>query len=308
MDSLFVAVSCLLLGVLLRRLGRLPEGADRTISGVVIQLSTPAVCFLAARTMPISAEMLLPASMAWVIFAGGFAFFGLAQRIFGFSRETFGCLMLTAALSNVIFIGLPMIEAFFGHELVYVAFLCDSPGTSLVLALPGVLLAMRFSPLERPGGSAASQVWQSVRRVISFPPFQALLLGLVLRGVSLPEWLLGGLRHIGMTLVPLSLFAVGLGLNLRPPRGAIRPLALGLAYKLALAPLLMLGVAAWGFGNTGPVAQVTVFEAAMPPMVLGGILATDNGLDPKLAALLVSVGTPLSFLTLPLWHWLLTRL
>lgn len=305
MDSLFVAVSCLLFGVLLRRLGRLPEGADRTISGVVIQLSAPAVCFIAARNMPISAEMLLPASMAWIIFAGGLAFFGLAKRLFGLTRETFGCLMLTTALSNVVFIGLPMIEAFFGHELVYVAFLCDSPGTSLVLAIPGVLLAAHLSPFERREGGPARQVWLALRRVFSFPPFQALVLGLALRGVVLPDWLLKGLGHIGMTLVPLSLFSVGLGLSLRPPKGAGRPLALGLAYKLVLAPLLMLGVIVFGFGNTGPVAQVAVFEAAMPPMVLGGILATDNGLDPKLASLLVSVGTPLAFLTLPLWRWVL---
>ncbi|MGE4264677.1 MAG: AEC family transporter [Desulfovibrio sp.] len=308
MDSLFVATACLLLGVVLKRLGRLPEGADRSISGVVIQLSAPAVCFLAARTMPISLEMLLPASMAWVIFIGGMAFFGLARRVFGFSRETFGCLMLTASLSNVIFIGLPMIEAFYGHELTYVAFLCDSLGTSLVLALPGVLLATHLSPLKRGSAAPGKRVWQALRRVISFPPFQALVLGLALRGAPLPEWLLAGLRHIGMTLVPLSLFAVGLGLSLRPPRGSGKPLMLGLAYKLVLAPLLMLGVAVFLFGNTGPVAQVTIFEAAMPPMVLGGILATENDLDPKLASLLISVGTPLSFLTLPLWRWLLALL
>ncbi|MHC1751966.1 AEC family transporter [Humidesulfovibrio sp.] len=310
MDSLFVAVSCLLLGVLLRRLGRLPEGADRVVAGVVIQLSAPAVGFLAARSMPLSAEMLLPASMAWVVFAGAFAFFGLAQRVFKLSRETFGCLMLTAGISNAIFIGLPMIEAFFGHELTYVAFLCDSPGTSLVLALPGVLLATQLSPLANAHttGGLAARVWHSLRRVLAFPPFQALLLGLALRGVALPDWLLAGVRHIGMTLVPLSLFAVGLGLSLRLGKGSGRPLALGLAYKLGLAPLLMLAVAAFCFGNTGPVAQVTVFEAAMPPMVLGAILATENGLDPKLASLLVSVGTPLSFLTLPLWRWILSLL
>jgi len=108
--------------------------------------------------------------------------------------------------------------------------------------------------------------------------------------------------------VPLSLLSVGLGLSLKPPRGAVRPLALGLGYKLVLAPLIMLGVAVFGFGNTGPVAQVAVFEAAMPPMVLGGILATDNGLDPELASLLVSVGTPLAFFTLPLWRWALAAL
>ena len=105
--------------------------------------------------------------------------------------------------------------------------------------------------------------------------------------------------------MPLSLLSVGLGLRFQLPKGSGWPVVLGLGYKLVLAPMLMLGVAALVFGNTGPVAQVTVFEAAMPPMILGGILATEYDLNPKLAALLVGVGTPLAFLTLPLWHWLL---
>ncbi|SNR65061.1 hypothetical protein SAMN04488503_0614 [Humidesulfovibrio mexicanus] len=308
MDSFFVAVCCLTLGVVLRRLGRLPQGADRCVAGVVIQLSAPAVCFSAARTMPISAEMLLPASMAWVVFAGAGVFFGLLRRPLGLSRETFGCLMLTAGISNAIFIGLPMIEACYGHELTYVAFLCDSPGTSLVLALPGVLLAAHLSPLGRKNMGKGERVRQALMRVAAFPPFQALLLGLALRGVALPDWLLAGVRHIGMTLVPLSLLAVGLGLCIKPPRGTAAPLALALVYKLLLAPLLMLGVAVFGFANTGLVAQVTIFEAAMPPMVLGGILATENGLDPELAAIVVSLGTALSFVTLPLWRLALSAL
>jgi len=307
-DNLFVAALSILAGISLRLLGRLPQGADRTVAGVVIQFSAPAVSFLAARTMPLSAEMFLPASMAWIIFAGGLALFWPLLRSGRISRHTFGCLMLTAAMSNVIFIGLPMIEAFFGRELVYVAFLCDSPGTSMVLALPGVLLAAHLANSDQGSGQgigAGARVWLSLRRVLGFPPFQALLLGLALRSVALPDWLLTGVAHIGATLVPLSLFSVGLGLVFRLPHGSGRPLALGLAYKLALAPALMWLVAVFLFGNHGPVAQVTVFEAAMPPMVLGGILATENGLDPELAALMVGVGTPLGFLTLPVWHWLL---
>ncbi len=308
MDNIFVAAASLIAGILLRRMERLPHGADRVLAGLVVQFCAPPVAFLAARSMPLSAEMLQPASMAWVVFAGGLAFFGLMRRIFGFSRETFGCLMLTAAMSNVIFIGLPMIEAFFGRDLLYVAFLCDSPGTSLVLAFPCVLLASYLSPQGPVTASAGAQIRQSLRRVLLFPPFQGLVLGLLLRTTALPDWLTHGLQTIGGTLVPVSLFSVGLGLQFRLPRGSGKPLALGLAYKLLLAPALMLGVVALGFGNTGLVAQVTVFEAAMPPMVLGGILATDHGLDPKLAALLVGLGTPLSFATLPLWHWLLASM
>ena len=140
MDSIFVAAASLLAGILLRLLGRLPEHSNRIMAGVVIQFCVPPVAFLAARTMPLTAEVFLPGSMAWIIFSGGLVFFGLATRLLGLSRQTFGCLMLAGGMSNVIFIGLPMIEAFYGPELAYVAFLCDNPGTSIVLAVPGVLV------------------------------------------------------------------------------------------------------------------------------------------------------------------------
>lgn len=316
MDNLFIAAACLLAGLLLHRTGRMPEGADRALAGVVIQISAPAVAFLAARGMPLTLEILLPGSMAWIVFAGGLAFFGLARRLFGFSRQTFACLMLSAALCNTIFIGLPMVEAFFGPQYAYVAFLCDNPGTSLVLALPGVLLATHFSGrAEHLAGvsagvsagisarvSLSARLWPSLRRVLAFPPLQAMLLGLALRSVELPAWLLAGLGRIGATLVPLALLSVGLGMRFRLPGGSAKALAYGLAFKLAVAPALMWLVSALVLGNTGMVARVTVFEAAMPPMILGAILATDHKLDPDLAALLVGIGTPLSFLTLPLWR------
>jgi malate permease and related proteins len=301
-DSIFVAAASLLAGILLRLLARLPDNADRVLAGIVVQFCAPPVAFLAARSMPLTSEVFLPGSMAWIIFTGGLIFFGLAARLLGLSRQTFGCLMLAGGMSNVIFIGLPMIEAFYGREMIYVAFLCDNPGTTIVLAVPGVLLASHLSGKAQ-GGSAA--ILSALKRMVLFPPFQALVLGLLLRPVDLPDWLLSGLARLGSTLVPLSLLTVGLGLSLRLPGERAKPLAIGLVYKLVLAPALIWLVAAKGFGNTGLVAQVTVFEAAMPPMVLGAILATDNGLDPELAALMVGIGTPLAFLTLPVWRWLL---
>lgn len=306
MDSIFVAAASLLAGILLRLLGRLPEGSNRIMAGVVIQFCVPPVAFLAARTMPLTTEVFLPGSMAWILFAGGFLFFGLAARLMGLSRQTFGCLMLAGGMSNTIFIGLPMIEAFYGPQFAFVAFLCDNPGTSIVLAVPGVLLAAHLSDQgEGRSKGGRDAIVSALKRMLLFPPFQALVLGLLLRPVALPDWLLTGLSRIGATLVPLSLLTVGFGLTLRLPGAKGKPLAVGLIYKLALAPALIWLVAAKGFGSTGLVAQVTVFEAAMPPMVLGAILATDSGLDPELAALMVGIGTALSFVTLPLWHWLL---
>jgi hypothetical protein len=56
------------------------------------------------------------------------------------------------------------------------------------------------------------------------------------------------------------------------------------------------------------VTRVTVFEAAMGPMITGGIVAMTYGVRPGLAASMLGVGVPVSFLTLPLWHRLLMAL
>jgi len=61
-------------------------------------------------------------------------------------------------------------------------------------------------------------------------------------------------------------------------------------------------------GQTGPVIRVTVFEAAMGSMIGAAIVAMDHDLDPALVTLMVGLGIPLSFLTLPCWWWLLERL
>jgi predicted permease len=54
------------------------------------------------------------------------------------------------------------------------------------------------------------------------------------------------------------------------------------------------------------VLSVTVFEAAMGPMIGASIVAIDHELDPPLLTLMVGVGIPLSFLTLPVWWHLLS--
>lgn len=64
---------------------------------------------------------------------------------------------------------------------------------------------------------------------------------------------------------------------------------------LGLAICLALGV-------KGEAARVSVMEAAMPPMVSAGALASLAGLSPRLSSAMVGLGIPLSFATLPLVH------
>jgi predicted permease len=124
--------------------------------------------------------------------------------------------------------------------------------------------------------------------------------------VEYPAWLDELLKRLGATLIPLALVSVGYQLRLSAVRGKATALATGLLFKLALGPALILILFAALLGAQGPAVQVTVFEAAMPPMIGANIVAMDHELDPPLLTLMIGVGIPLSFLTLPAWWYLLT--
>lgn len=299
MESFLLLVICFSLGIGLRAGGVVDERGPAPLNAAIIYMALPALALTYGHTLPLGTETLLPAAMAWIVFGAGFLLFRLAGRVFGLDDKTVACLTLVAALGNTSFVGLPMIEVFFGREYLGVGMLCDQAGTFMALAVPGIILAAKVS-----GRSIDSR--SLIRKILLFPPFGALVLGLALQPVGYPEWLGGLLARMGSTLTPLALLSVGMSLQLRELRGNGRGLTIGLGYKLVLAPALILALYMGLLGQMDMATRVTVFEAAMAPMITGGIIASTYGLNPSLAAALVGVGIPMSFVTLPVWHWLLT--
>ncbi|WP_316899608.1 AEC family transporter [Pseudodesulfovibrio indicus] len=299
MENFLLLGVCFLLGLGLRLAGVVDDKGPAALNAVIIHMSLPALALLYAHGLPVGPELILPASMAWIVFGAGAALFALLGRRLGFDRATVVCLALTGGLGNTSFVGLPMIEAFYGPKYLGVGMLCDTAGTFMVLAVPGIILAASVS-----GQSVGWRVL--ARKVLLFPPFAAIVLGFALQPVPYPDWLAALLARLGDTLSPLALLSVGMTLRFGAIRGNGRALALGLGYKLLLAPALIFVLYVWGLGNTDMVTRVTVFEAAMGPMITGGIIAMGYGIKPSLAAAMLGVGIPVSFLTIPLWHLLLS--
>ena len=298
MDNFILLALCFGTGILLRRFERVPENASATLNGVIIYFSFPAVVLEHVHGLPITTGLVLPALMAWIVFAAAWLGFGLRSRRPGLDRRTAGCLILTAGLGNTSFVGLPMIEALYGPGHLGIGIVCDQAGSFMVLSTLGIIVAAGLS-------GAGFTKRQLAGRVLTFPPFVALLTALVLKPFPYPEMFTSLLKQVGATLAPLALLSVGLSMRLGALRGRLPVLFAGLGYKMILAPLLILGLYVGLLGQSGEVIQVTVFEAAMPPMITGGIVAMQYGLDEDLAGLLLGIGIPLGFLTLPLWSWLL---
>lgn len=301
MNNYVLLGACLLLGLFLRRSGRLPDNAAASLNGFVVHISLPALTFTYVHGLKLDTSLILPALMAWVMFGVGCGFFWLAARALGFSRATTGGLMLTGGLANTSFIGLPMIDTFYGPQFLGLGILIDQLGSYFVLSTLGILVASLYS-----GHSMNAKT--VIRKIVLFVPFQAFVLALLLMPFEYPIWLDELLKRLGATLVPIALVSVGYQLQLSQVRGKAYALTVGLVFKLAVAPALILLLFAGVLGAEGPVLSVTVFEAAMGPMIGASIVAIDHELDPPLLTLMVGVGIPLSFLTLPVWWHLLSFL
>ncbi len=293
---------CFLLGILLRRSGRLPDNAATTLNGFVVNISLPALTLTYVHGLNLDAGLILPVLMAWILFGIGCGVFWVAGRLFHFSPATTGGLMLTGGLGNTSFIGLPMIQSFYGSDWLGLGIVIDQVGSYFVLSTLGILVASLYAT-----GADEERISLRLvlRKMLLFTPFQAFVLALLLNPVTYPDWLADLLRTLGNTLVPLALVSVGYQLHVSQARGKAKALTVGLVFKLAIAPAVMLLLYAGLLGQHGPALQVTIFEAAMPPMIGASIVAMEHELDPPLLTLMVGIGIPLGFLTLPAWYYLL---
>lgn len=298
MHNLLLLIVCFLAGGLLRSFGKLPQSTPSVLNGFIIHVSLPAITLLYIHGLSVSAEVFYMAAMPWLHFGLAALFFLFLGRFFNLPRATVGALMLTGGLGNTSFLGLPMIEAFYGEAGLSSGIIVDQLGSFLVLSTLGITVAGIYSADGRPSAG------EIVKRIVFFPPFVALVLAVVLIPVDYPVWFSDVLQRLGGTLAPLALFSVGYQLNPVHFKGNVLNLSIGLGFKLLLAPLLLYVLYIHILGLDGLPVKVTLFEAAMPPMITAGIIATEHDINPPLANLMVAIGVVLSFLSLPLW-WLL---
>lgn len=298
MNNLILLILCFIAGMLLRWGKRMPDNASATLNSFIIHVSLPALTLLYIHQLKFSADVALVGLMAWLLFALSAGFFWLTGRWLNLSRGTTGALILMGGLGNTSFFGLPMVEAYYGKAGLTTAIIADQLGSFFVLSILGITVAGLYSS----GRPTAAQI---LKRIALFPPFISLLIALLLIPVEYAEWFTVLLKRLGDTLAPMALLSVGLQLRPSQVLSNARNLALGLGFKLVLAPLVIYLIYVELLGAHGPTMQVVLFEAAMPPMITAAIVATEHDLDPQFATLMVAVGLVVSFITLTGWWWVL---
>lgn len=284
----------LALGLVSARLRLFPEGSAELLHRFVLLICLPALVVVQVRQLSFDPTLGLLVLVPWVWAAVAIVLVKLLRRPLRLSAEVEACLLITLPMGNTAFLGYPMVEALLGAGALPAAVVYDQLGSFLILSTLGVTLAAIYRTGKRPPVSTL------LRRVVTFPAFVALLVGLL--PIPWPAALLGVLERLADCLVPLVLFAIGMQLRLRLPAGHTRGLVLGLVLKLGVGAACA-GLLAWTLGAPHALAQVAVLQAAMPVMVTGAALAIEARQAPELASALAGVGVLLALLWLPLLAW-----
>ena len=300
-SGLLLIFGCIIAGVSLQFVSSLPRKSHQGLNTFLIYLSLPAITLRYLPELELNPSLLLPAGMAWIVFLFSWGIFTLIGRWQKWSVSTIVCLTMVAGLGNTSFVGFPLISSFYGEEGLKLAVICDQPGSFLVVTTLGLLLI----------GYAKTGSWQAkgiIRRLLGFPPFLAFLvtIPMMILGITFPVSVNGALEGIGQTLTPVAMVSIGLQLQ-NPFQGSTqwKELGLGLLSKLLLAPAIISFLYLLVLDQKGLVAEVSVLEAAMPPMVTPAILVMERKLNPTLASLLIAVGIPIGIGTVFLWKFLL---
>jgi len=298
MSNIVLLFACLVSGMAIGWTKRFPVDAHLTLNAFILHFSLPALILLQIHHLHLRSDVLYSIAMPWMLFVVGCGFFWSLGHTMRFSTATTGGLMLAGGLGNTSFVGLPMIEAFYGSGGIATGILIDQLGTYLVLSTLGIVVAILYSH----GSARASTV---LRRIASFPPLIALVLALALMRLDYPIWFSQVLHSLGGTLAPLALVSVGLQLRLDRFHGNVPALATGLTFKLLIGPVLVTLLYVWWLHARGQTIQITLFESAMGPQIGGAIVAIQHDLNPPLITLMVGIGITLSFITLPAWWYVL---
>lgn len=204
--------------------------------------------------------------------------------------------MMLASFGNTGFLGYPFVVSIYGEEALRYAVIFDQ----LAMFLPIYLLA----PVLVSYGQGTSSIRLDIKKIILFPPFIAMAVGVIAKGVYVPPAVLDICQTLGKTVIPLIMFSVGMNIRISSLWDRFRDIGGVLLIKNIITPILMLlAVVVANYDLTLPV-KVAILEMSMPPMVLASIFIINANLDKELAVSSVATGIVFSFLSVPLVYYL----
>ena len=206
-----------------------------------------------------------------------------------------GVFIAMGGISNVIFVGFPVITELLGESNLVYAMLflvANSPAS--------FMLCYAILPWSSQGEFKFGL--RQIRKVFLNPPLIGIAAGilLVVAGISLPSPISKTIEYLGGTVSPLALFYCGFIIyengikSIRFDRGMVAMLCIRFPLSIIVAYLLC-----YGLGVSAPASSVIVAEMAMPVMTTLVVLAKECDADAEYAARGVVLSTLACLVVIP---------
>ncbi|QXM06932.1 AEC family transporter [Crassaminicella indica] len=294
-------------GYFLAHKGWLDDKASKLFSKLVVSVSLPALMF-SNLMKNFNKDMLMESKLGiGIAFFTMFLAYGvsiLIARLLKIPPNRRGLFQSMFALSNTIFIGLPVNLSLFGEKSVPMVLLYYIANTTTFWTI-GVYNIRKDSGRNDQEGIFTLN---TVKRIFS-PPLMGFLVALIfiLLKIMLPKFIINSCRSIGNLTTALSMFFIGIiihEINIKDIRFDKNMIML-LIGRFIFCPLIVFS-ACYYFDVPLLMKKVFVIEAAMPVMTQSAIVAQAYEADYKYATVMVSVTTIASLIFIPFYTALLS--
>lgn len=306
-NAILVIVLIYASAIYLRAKGVLTESHSLTLARIVTDLCLPAIIFVSLAGKSIHLDQLAPSGVMLGLELTCIAFAWAVSRVLKFSLAQQGAVVFCSAFGSSTFLGYAIIMQMFPGqpEALSEAVLISEIGVGYPIFILGPVLAGYFGSTAPEGESR----WKSSLAFFKSPVFIALIAGLAWGQLRLPgetNLFLAPLFQLGHVfadaLTPLAILSVGLMFKKPDLRLVGTALAVVIALKLVIKPLLA-GSLATLLSFPELWKEVLVLLAAMPPAVLGAVFLKRYGGDAALASTLLLAASLVSCVSLVGVFW-----
>lgn len=292
LETILSIIILIIIGYLAKYIGLLKTDDTIVLNKIVLNIALPALIFSALYSANLSNITSLIGITLICLLTGSIG--GLVGYTFSrfrkHSKKTLWGITSASALFNSGFMGYPIILGVFGAVGLVRAIFFDT-GSTILFIFFGILFALLF------GGNYSAVA----KRVLTFPPIYAIILGIVLNILHLNIGSLTPqiLTYLSGAAIPLIMISLGLSLEASSLKNYFKEAAVVSSIKLILAPLIALMIIII-LGVSGLNSKVIITEAAMPSEMLSLVLAITYELDIKAVSACIFLSTVLSMITLPI--------
>ena len=246
---------------------------------VILYVLVPIVIFFNLAKASISLDNGIGLALAWLnLTLVSVIVWFVASRVLHLNRAQTGAVVVSALVANTAYLGYPLTVALLGHDHLSTGVLYDVlvSGPALMLGAFGVGAAF--------GDKAGEGLRERGRTFLTRnPPLYAAILGFLAPQALAPEFLVNASQVLAIAVLPIGFFAVGATLAEGAEQGELpfpppftRPVALAVGARLALAPALLMLIAAPLIDLPSAYRLMSAMPTGLNAMIVSHAYGLDN--------------------------------